>query len=302
MLSVQSQSQPQRSTTSRKALNSLQSSPNGKSVVGSSSIACTINSSSTGGSGFAKIFEDSSSSAKVILKKQNNNNNVNNKLKLKYNGGRRRNSISLPDIHQSSLCGGDGKVELKKHHQQRNCSPSFGKKTSAITCSSLTTSTSIVTVIEEKENPHLQNQASSRRQQKKSKAKIEKPKVEKPMPPVQCSVSVQCNKQDEDMLFADSVEDTPYWKLAALKRFDAWLSGERENENLNDEIAAKDKENGKLRARNEHLDQLLNEYENIRKLMLESTQNDGKLSDDEEDDEDDEDEEQDSGLNISNTK
>lgn len=287
MLTVQ-----QRSTTSRKALNNLQTSPNGKSVVcGSSSTQTT------------KIFQDENENAKgtgtktistmklkqstlmfkapMKMKQQSNSIDVdcNTKKQQIHHHKGRRNSISLPDIHASC------ENVIKK---------------SMTTPKSKSESLKQAPKIEEKENPNFQTRQP--RQQKtdvlqQSIAIVEVPKASKVEKTFQ-TASIQCNKLDEDMLFADSVDSTPYWKQVALKRFEAWCVAEKENECLNTDIAVKDKDNEKARAQNEHLNELLNDYEDIRKMMLESTQNDGKDSDDDCENS----EVEDSGYDVSNAK
>ena len=81
-------------------------------------------------------------------------------------------------------------------------------------------------------------------------------------------MAVQCNKADEDMLLADNVDDTVYWKLFARKRYAAIVETERENGQVHEDMAALDKRNEATRAKIAALNKLLNEYEEIRVSAL----------------------------------
>lgn len=125
--------------------------------------------------------------------------------------------------------------------------------------------------MEEKENPHHQQleKASSECDLKSIKLLSSRPRLVKYK-----EASVQCCKTDEDMLLSDDVDQTPYWKLLAHKRFTSLLKTKAENEKINDEMAELDKINENLREKNKKLLQMLKEYDELKKLIVETIDND----------------------------
>jgi len=84
-------------------------------------------------------------------------------------------------------------------------------------------------------------------------------------------IAIQCNKSEEDMLFSDSVEGTNYWKLIALKRVKALLESNKENAELHKSIESLDKKNESLRQNIKDLYELIAEYQEIKKSLVELT-------------------------------
>ncbi|CAF1085261.1 unnamed protein product [Brachionus calyciflorus] len=230
----------------RRALNSLQYSPNGKDIAGLTT-----------------------SSAKVQTKKglfeSKNSNNVRNGLK-------KRTSISLPDI-----CGTN---QALKSLTSTPCKNHRTTSTST-TPTKIPRKEVIESVIqEEKENPNVimndkknGEKVTLKDKQIKNRENLTKFK----------EISIQCNKSDEDMLLSISVEGTPYWKLLAHKRLRCLIETEKENEKLNESIADLDKINDDLRERNNHLYGALKEYNEIKKQLLESIEECDEEDDEEND-------------------
>lgn len=178
----------------RRALNSLQYSPNGKDIAGITT-----------------------SSAKIQTKKGlyecKNTTNVRNGLK-------KRTSISLPDI-----CGTNQTIKSitstpTKNHRTTSSSTTPTKMARKNITDSV--------IQEEKENPNLHfgdKKYSDKLAPKDKQHKTENLTKFK-------ETSIQCKKSDEDMLLNSTVEGTPYWKLLAHKRFRSLIETEKENENV----------------------------------------------------------------------
>lgn len=164
----------------RRALNCLQHSPNGKSIVGISPRKTTNR---------KKVVYDSSET---------------NNLK-------RRTSISLPDI-----CSYANAKDANNLNKSATSTP-HKVKVNTTTTPIKFSKTNISIIIEEKENP---NYCFAHSVVEKSELNNKKETRE---------IAIQCNKSEEDMLFSDSVEDTNYWKLIALKRVKALLESKEEN-------------------------------------------------------------------------
>lgn len=178
----------------RRALNSLQYSPNGKDIAGMTT-----------------------SSAKLQTKKGlyecKNSANVRNGLK-------KRTSISLPDI-----CGTNQNIKSitstpTKSHRTTSTSTTPTKIARKDVMDSV--------IQEEKENPNIHfgdRKASDKISLKEKQYQRENLKKFK-------EISIQCKKSDEDMLLNSTVEGTPYWKLLAHKRFRSLTETHKENEQV----------------------------------------------------------------------
>lgn len=178
----------------RRALNSLQYSPNGKDIAGMAT-----------------------SSAKLQTKKGlyecRNSTNVRNGLK-------KRTSISLPDICGSNQTSKSITSTPTKNHRTTSTSTTPTKIARKEIMGSV--------IQEEKENPNINfgdKKASDRISVKEKQNKRENLSKFK-------EISIQCNKSDEDMLLNSNVEGTPYWKLLAHKRFRSLVEAEKENDQV----------------------------------------------------------------------
>jgi hypothetical protein len=136
---------------------------------------------------------------------------VNEKLtKLK-----KRTSISLPDIN--SYC------DIKDANSLNKSATSTPNKTAFVKQISVSKS-NISVIFEEKENPnHILNM--------EKQASVEAVTNVRPKTKVveYKEMSIQCNKGEEDMVFADSVCGTDYWRLIAHKRSKALVESKMEN-------------------------------------------------------------------------
>lgn len=133
-------------------------------------------------------------------------------------GLKKRTSISLPNI-----CG----ILVQNANKSVTSTPS---KHSQRTTSTSNTPTKqiqkeIPIIAEEKENPNIliENRSNQNVYLKEKTIKSKETLVK-------ChEIEIQCNKSDEDMLTSSSVEQTPYWKLLAHKRFKSLLESKEEN-------------------------------------------------------------------------
>ena len=210
---------------SRKALNTLQYSPNGKDIVGLSPRKFQANKLDLK---TASIFAvdtshslKGSSTAKPLKK---------------------RASISLPDIcSTTSMANSVNKSATSTPH--KNKSTSNRSNVNGIAHLLKTKKSNISIIVEEKENPNVVLSLSSeklallqQKQQQKEDLKVNKEQQLKKVrekPKEYVEISVQCNRDVEDMLLSDSVEGTAYWKLQAHRRFKAVLETELENKQVN---------------------------------------------------------------------
>ena len=133
----------------------------------------------------------------------------------KLNKLKKRTSISLPDIN--SYC------DLKDANLLNKSATSTPHKNLLIKQIS-TPKNNISIILEEKENPNYMLNSD------KLLSNMNKSKEAKKLKNVEYkSASIQCNKAEEDMVFADSVEGTSYWRLIAHKRHAAFLASNKEN-------------------------------------------------------------------------
>jgi len=204
---------------SRKALNTLQYSPNGKDIVGLSprkfqSSKLDLKTASI----FAVDTSHKSTSSAKPLKK--------------------RASISLPDIcSTASMPNPANKSATSTPH--KNKLTSSKSNVNGIAQLLKTKKSNISIIVEEKENPNVVLSLSSEKlallqQQQQNKANLKGAK-EKQSKKVKefVEISVQCNRDVEDMLMSESVEGTVYWKLQTHRRFKAVLETELENKQVN---------------------------------------------------------------------
>jgi len=229
---MNSRQEPVALVRTRKALNSLQYSPNGKDLAGLSHNL--------------KLNQPELSKKQVLFE-------VNEKLtKLK-----KRTSISLPDIN--SYC------DIKDANSLNKSATSTPNKAALVKQISASKS-NISVIFEEKENPNHINLNMDKLASAEAAVNVKKPSKT-----ADCrEVSIQCNKAEEDMVFADSVSGTDYWRLIAHKRFKALVESKSENKLLNDQIEGLNEKNEKLREDIKELYSLLDQYNEIKKTMLES--------------------------------
>lgn len=199
----------------RRALNCLQHSPNGKSVVGISPRK----------SNRKKVNFDGSNSLK------------------------RRTSISLPDI-----CSYVNSKDASNMNKSATSTPHKVKISSSVTPIKFS-KTNISIIVEEKENPNYCMTSSNEITETIKKKEFKE-------------IAIQCNKSEEDMLFGDSVEGTNYWKLIAHKRLKALLESNKENSELHMSIESLDKKNESLRQSIKDLYELIAEYQEIKKSLV----------------------------------
>jgi hypothetical protein len=182
-------------TTNRKALNDLLYSPNKKESIGLSNSA-----------------KDSKSN---YLKK--------------------RTSISLPDICSQALNSNSFNSSFNRSEASTpNKLSSYKTTTPSL---KVNKKNNISVILEEKENPNLafgihldknlKNSINKHEKQTSSDECLVGIKKEKII--AFKETSIQCNKDQEDMLFSESVDNTSYWKLMAHKRLKCMLQTELEN-------------------------------------------------------------------------
>lgn len=249
--------------TSRKALNDLQYSPNGKDIVGLSPRKANQLNIKKG------LFDLSTTNS------------------FKSKDFRKRTSISLPDICSSAASSCNSISFNNSFNKSEASTPSkpcftptkHGKRNN------------ISIILEEKENPNLISSLYSDKYSKEKKAeekdsstnknvsKSSDGKREDEKKKTFKEIAIQCNKLDEDMLFADTVENTPYWKLMTHRILKSLQETDVENIAIGKLLDELNDKNDILRNKNESLNKLLNEYDEIRKIMLESTQNDEEIED-----------------------
>jgi len=220
----------------RRALNSLQYETNGKNIVGLSA---------------------NHKSNQIVNPKQALFEQTNQKLsKLK-----RRTSISLPDINIMSSFGDSNNLN-------KSATSTPNKRAQR----QLTSSKSNISIIhEEKENPnYVKNKATKMKKiETKISSKLAANKALKDTEIKSKEISVQCNKTEEDMVFGDSVNGTDYWRLIAHKRSRALDDTQKENSTLHKDIEDLNDKNEVIRENIKELLELINEYKEIQKSMLE---------------------------------
>jgi len=209
---------------SRKALNTLQYSPNGKDIVGLS----------------PRKFQTSKFDLKTasIFAVDTSHSNKSSSLAKPL---KKRASISLPDIcSTTSMPNSANKSATSTPHKNKLTT----SKSNANGIAQLlkTKKSNISIIVEEKENPNVVLSLSSeklallhqKQQQKESLKELKEKPLKKAKDPKEfAEISVQCNRDAEDMLLSESVEGTVYWKLQAHRRFKAVLETELENKQVN---------------------------------------------------------------------
>jgi len=222
--------------TARKALNSLQYEPNGRTIVGNNHSSNQL-----------------TNTKQALLE-------TNEKLsKLK-----KRNSISLPDINLISSFNDENQL-----NKSATSTPNRkGMRKLAASKSNISI------IMEEKENPNFMKAKFEK--MKSIEAKIAKKlaatkTLTKQVASVETKeMSIQCSKAEEDMLFGESVEGTGYWRLIAIKRFNAIGETKKENAELHAGIEMLNEKNERLRENIKELYELINQYKEIQKAALEA--------------------------------
>lgn len=191
--------------TTRRALNDLQYSPNGKTIAGIQM------------SPRKYIEADPLKPGRILFDNNLNTSQLNRPLK-------KRTSISLPDICSTA----------KSLSVSQVSTPSKSKTTSTQNTPFKSGRKDISIILEEKENPnstfHLDKNSicyGSYKNLTKLRETIKEEKAESK----ECSI--QCNKSDEDMLLSDNVDSTPYWRLLTYKRFKCLQETLKENHEVN---------------------------------------------------------------------
>lgn len=209
---------------SRKALNTLQYSPNGKDIASLSPRKFQTNKLDLKTASIFAVDTSHSSKSSSLAKPL-----------------KKRASISLPDIcSTTSMPNSANKSATSTPHKKKLTT----SKSSANGIAHLlkTKKSNISIIVEEKENPNVVLSLSSEKlallqqqqQQHKENLKVAKEKSLKKAKESKefVAISVQCNRDVEDMLLSESVEGTVYWKLQAHRRFKAVLETELENKQV----------------------------------------------------------------------
>lgn len=248
---VASQQQTFTKLKTRKALNDLQYSPNGKTIV----------------NGLAPMKVNNLKNKMIF-------NEPENVYKEKCSYFKKRTSISLPDIcsmAQQQLNQSVNRSITSTPNKFKQVSTSSLNTPSKLSAAGSSRNKDFSIIIEEKENPSVLFNLSEKLNEIKTKSKSPQNEEREKLPPVECrEVEIQCNKMEEDMLTGESVENTSYWKLLAYKRYKSVLEASKENENLNKAIADLDKRNEELKMKNANLLKVIEEYEEIKQSILES--------------------------------
>lgn len=248
----------------RRALNSLQYSPNGRDIVGLSPRKSnnTAVQSKLG-------FEDSKPAPFVKMS--------------------RRTSISLPDFHA------DGSLKPLKSTAVTvtSSTPLRGAKGAVAggkgspSKLKLRMKNEISIIAEEKENPNYSLLSSS------TVNLAEKPAVKST---TYSEMAVQCDKLNEDIVTSDVVPPV-YWKMLAHKRYSALRETKRENVDLNSLIDELNDKNEATRMRIKELEDNLERFEEIKAQALKMAEEE---LEDEDSDDDEDDEKEDSGYEDPN--
>jgi hypothetical protein len=152
-------------------------------------------------------------------------------LKKQQSNFKKRNSISLPDICATL----QQQQQLEQSIKSITSTPSKLRTSSTVNTPSSKSNinrvrNNISIIIEEKENPNSilvsnLNEKSAKLQQKLKSIAVQYPKLK-----TECTeIEIQCNKGEEDMLMSETVENTPYWRLLAHKRYKCWTETQIEN-------------------------------------------------------------------------
>jgi len=83
-------------------------------------------------------------------------------------------------------------------------------------------------------------------------------------------MAIQCSKMDEDLLLSDNCDNNNYWKLLAHKRFACFKEATNENYELNQVLSELDQRNSVLRDEIQAYTKLLEQSSQITKLIMES--------------------------------
>jgi hypothetical protein len=165
---------------------------------------------------------------------------VSNRNDLKSNHLKKRTSISLPDICSQALNSNTFNSSFNRSEASTpNKSSSF--KSANTPALKLNKRNNISVILEEKENPNLAFGIHLDKNLKGSISKLEKlassdeclVSVKKEKKVEYKETGIQCNKGQEDMLFSESVDNTPFWKLMAHKRLKCLIKTELENSEVN---------------------------------------------------------------------
>jgi len=240
-----SQDDQRLSVRSRRALNSLQYSPNGRDVVGLSPRKL-------------RLTNKLDLASKHDLKSSNSSPLTKNTPK----------SISLPDISSrvktirsstSIIFGSAAITKTSTPHQNKTLKSSESPVKSAAQANK--TRKNISVILEEKENPNfVLGDAES-----KSKA-INRGKNK--------NSGIQCNLIDELMLTGDSLDETPYWKILAHKRLAALVEAQEETNHVNREIRELHEKNESLRKKIANFKKIIKEFDEMKSELLEAIDND----------------------------
>lgn len=231
---------------SRRALNSLQYSPNGKDIVGLSPRKLR----------FANKLLDFDS--KQDLKTSSSSPLTKNTPK----------SISLPDISSkaktlrssaSIVFSSAALTSTSTPHQNKSKSSTVSPIKSVVV-QAVKTRKNISVILEEKENPNFVGDAET-----KSKAINRPTKGHKYK-----NSSVQCNLVDELMLTGDCLDETPYWKILAHKRLAAFVEAEEETQQVNREIRELHEKNESLRKKVANYKKIIKEFEDMKTQLLDA--------------------------------
>lgn len=136
-----------------------------------------------------------------------------------------RNSISLPDI-SSKTYGLRSSASFLLLNSASTSTPhqTKAKKTcSPVKATTTTARKNISVIIEEKENPNAAAEKAAVVAAAGSRSRVPRFK----------SAGVQCNLMDELIVTGDDIDNTPYWKMLAHKRFKALEEAREETIKVN---------------------------------------------------------------------
>jgi len=195
---------------------------------------------------------------------------------------KKRNSISLPDINlllsSSNTCSRsdmppNSSATSTPNNKSVNPKPQHKKMSS---------SKSNISIIfeNEKENPNYMKAKLRNMENKINKKALTVKQALNETKNKTHEISIQCNKNEEDMVFSDSVKGTDYWRLIAHKRLDALNQTKIENVQLHKRIENLHEKNEELRANIKELYELIESYKELQKAALEEYEADDAEIDD----------------------